>query len=184
MVEIMTEPFEVRYSAGWIGPGPTGFAAEGSALALPDASQQLLAVQVARERQAEASRAAAFEDRQANEAHVARLAGFSATSVADVLARAAAEGAAADRRAERHQQFEQPRAEPATEREITERRLRTSRMSRGRPGRDARVRAITHPEERVERANRAADERQRERSGRWPVLTRSADAGFRIGDGR
>jgi len=190
MVGEMTEfePLSVQYAAGWVAFGAGGLpSVEGGNLQLPDASIEALARQNAQDKRAAAERAASFEARQENEAHAARLAGYSATSVADVLARVWQEGQHADRRAARHRAHEQPRPEPLSQSEITAQRLRErASVSRQRGprvgGRLARIRHILHGDDEV---NRARDERRERSSGQWPVLTRSTgDAGFRIGDDR
>ncbi len=182
------EDLTVRYTAGWIGFDGRGLpSVEGAGLMLPDVSIEALASQEVHDRRAAAERAASWEIHQENEAHAARLAGFSATSVEQVLARVRQETAISDRRAERHRALEQLRPEALSEREITERRLRetaaVSRQRGPRAGRRlARIRGILHGDDAV---NRARDEQQERRSGQWPMLTRSTGAAdFRIGDVR
>jgi hypothetical protein len=141
------EPLSVQYSGGWVGFEAGLPVAAGSTLALPDVSIETLAMQEVRDQRAAAQRAAVLEDRESNQAQAARMAGYSATSVDAVLARVRQETVVSDRRAERHRQLEQPYS-VLTEREITEERLRASRMAGSRPGRAsrlARVAEILHP---------------------------------------
>jgi hypothetical protein len=114
----------------------------------------MMRTQAERDRPADAEHAASFEARQENEAMAVRIAGYSATSVEQVLDRVRMEAAIADRRAERHRALEVPHPEPLSQREITQAALRDSRLSGSQPGRAARLgrlHRVLHPGEALDR---------------------------------
>jgi hypothetical protein len=140
----MSNEYLPQYSAGWLAANDGGvFAATDATVALPDLSVADLGRRDAEERRAADERAAARQDHEANHAQVARMSGFTAETVSDVLTRVAKAGAYQDWKDGQLAGLE-PAPEPLSEHEKTGAALRLSRVSSGKPGRDARVAVLLH----------------------------------------